>query len=139
MREIRFRAKRQDNGEWVNCGTLVSFISGDKVAYYIPKTPCQCQAFMDDAGNIKDMEALLYRVKPETIGQFIGDQDANGQDIYEGDIVQHGDKVYVIRYFEHYARFAGKNKRCVFAVFSFGNCTIIGNIHDSPNLMEAVK
>ena len=29
MREIKFRAKRQDNGEWIRSGTLVSFHSGD--------------------------------------------------------------------------------------------------------------
>ena len=113
MREIKFRAKRQDNGEWIRSGTLVSFHSGDTTDFFLPKSPSHCDAWAD--------------------------QDAEGNDIYEGDIVQHGEKLYVIRYIDHYARFVGKNKGSIFAVFPFGNCTIMGNIYDHANLMEAGK
>ena len=82
---------------------------------------------------------MLCLVKSDTIGQFIGEQDADGNDIYEGDIVQHGEKRYVIRYIDHYARFVGKNKGSIFAVFPFGNSTILGNVHDHAYLMEATK
>ena len=48
-------------------------------------------------------------------------------------------KLYVIRYIDHYARFVGKNKGSIFAIFPFGNSTIMGNIYDHANLMEATK
>jgi uncharacterized phage protein (TIGR01671 family) len=139
MREIRFRAKRQDNGEWIRSSTIVTFDVGDTVMHYMPASPGHCDACADKDGNLTALDATFFLVRPDTIGQFIGEQDADGHDIYEGDVVQHGEKRYVIRYINHYARFAGKNKGTTFAVFAFGNCTILGNIHDNAYLMEAAK
>lgn len=139
MREIRFRAKRQDNGEWIHSGTLVTFNNGDTTAYFLPKSPSRCEVCADLDGNLTVMDSSFYRVQTDTIGQFIGEQDVNGNDIYEGDIVQHGEKRFVIRYIDHYARFAGTKEGTIFAVFAFDNSTIIGNIHDNPELMEAAK
>ena len=99
MREIKFRAKRQDNGEWIKSGTLVSFHSGDTTDFFLPKSPSHCDAWAD----------------------------------------QDGEKLYVIRYIDHYARLVGKNKGSIFAVFPFGNSTIKGNIHDHAWMMEATK
>lgn len=139
MREIRFRAKRQDNGEWIKSGTLVTFNTVDTTAFYLPKSPSICKACADGNGNLTELDGEFFRVQADTIGQFIGEQDANGDDIFEGDIVKHGEKLYVIRYIDHYARFVGKNKTSIFAIFPFGNSIIMGNIHDHPELMEAGK
>lgn len=139
MREIRFRAKRQDNGEWIKSGTLVTFNTVDTTAFYLPKSPSICEACADGNGNLTELDGEFFLVQGDTIGQFIGEQDANGDDIFEGDIVKHGEKLYVIRYSDHHARFIGKNKRSNFAQFPFGNCTIMGNIYDHANLMEAGK
>ena len=139
MREIRFRAKRQDNGEWIKSGTLVTFNTVDTTAFYLPKSPSICEACADGNGNLTELDGEFFRVQADTIGQFIGEQDANGDDIFEGDIVKHGEKLYVIRYIDHYARFVGKNKGSIFAIFPFGNSTIMGNIYDHANLMETGK
>ena len=139
MREIRFRAKRQDNGEWIKSGTLVTFNTVDTTAFYLPKSPSICEACADGNGNLTELDGEFFRVQADTIGQFIGEQDANGDDIFEGDIVKHGEKLYVIRYIDHYARFVGKNKGSIFAIFPFGNSTIKGNIHDHAWMMEATK
>ena len=139
MREIRFRAKRQDNGEWIKSGTLVTFNTVDTTAFYLPKSPSICEACTDGNGNLTELDGEFFLVRADTIGQFIGEQDANGDDIFEGDIVKHGEKLYVIRYIDHYARFVGKNKGSIFAVFPFGNSTIKGNIHDHAWMMEATK
>lgn len=139
MREIRFRAKRQDNGEWIKSGTLVTFNTVDTTAFYLPKSPSICEACADGNGNLTELDGEFFLVQANTFGQFIGEQDVNGNDIYEGDIVQHGEKRFVIRYIDHYARFAGTKEGTIFAVFAFDNSTIIGNIHDNPELMEAAK
>ena len=69
MREILFRGKRVDNGEWVE-GLL---------ARYNPKFP---------SANILDEFEILTPVKTKTIGQYTGLKDKNGKKIFEGDIVK---------------------------------------------------
>jgi len=73
-REILFRGKRIDNGEWVE-GLLMANFDGN---YSI-------QVRNDFDG----MEYFTtYKVDPETVGQFIGMIDKNKTKIFEGDPVR---------------------------------------------------
>ena len=72
-REILFRGKRADNGEWVY-GYLIgnNVIVGEVVD------------FDEDYFNTE----FWYKVDPETVGEFTGLTDKNGTKIFDGDIVR---------------------------------------------------
>ena len=136
MREILFRGKRLDNGEWVY-GLLCRV--GDTYA------------------NIRRMDTeVLYSVLTNTIGQFTGLTDKNGKKIFEGDILTIVHK-YQSPFDDDTNEYTDITTDVVFfddegLCFSYGespflcvadNVTaeyeVIGNIHDNPEMLEVTK
>ena len=132
MREILFRGKRLDNGEWVEGSLHVEWGETRK-----------------DGSRNKDYRILgvrgeCYYVAPDTVGQYIGFCDRNGQKIFEGDIVEDGRD-----YNEEDGYGVVEWNDGAFEVISEGNWSgtfytnyygyefkVIGNIHDNPDLLK---
>lgn len=78
-REILFRGKGINSGEWVYGWYCV--MSG--IAYIIPEN----QQFRNPADP--DIENSFIEVYPDTVGQFTGEHDAKGNRIFENDILKY--------------------------------------------------
>lgn len=132
MREILFRGKRIDNGEWVYG------------AYY---GLCRMTNKAGDFGYAHLMrqsnDEPLYRVDPETVGQFTGMYDRNGKKIFEGDIIafRSSESIYEVAYDITDSKFIillrnGKDSFLRFYNISAYYFSVIANKWDNPELLE---
>lgn len=90
MREILFRGKRTDNGEWVKGFPYITHGGEHQIRYY------------DSESNI---ENCSHTVIPDTLGRFTGLTDRNGVKIFEGDIVLHKGECGLVGYSYDYGMF----------------------------------
>lgn len=118
MRDIRFRGKRLDTGEWV----YGYYTKSPKDIVYI--TPFRVGA--------------PIKVDPETAGQWTGLEDIHGIEIYEGDIVEwcFGDSWYRRSVDFHNGCFGPRLNSDNVLVINLGY-KVVGNIHDDPELLDS--
>lgn len=125
MREILFRGKRVDSGEWVN-------------GYYASIGEYQ-YILTGKLELIPSPNFEHFLVNPETVSQFTGLLDCNGARIFEGDIVtgRFQDKKITgcVKYGDDASFYIYRK-----GLFNIGLnnadiwLTVIGNIYDSPEL-----
>ena len=137
MREILFRGKRLDNGEWVEG----AFLNDRNGAFYI--CPAVSDISYGDSGARRSI-GCWYKVDPSTVGQYTGLNDKNGKKIFEGDIVKtdkfsEPNKQYIIKYDLQFGAFIGQDRyNLYFVTFDgdSGEFEVIGNIHDNPEFLK---
>jgi uncharacterized phage protein (TIGR01671 family) len=147
MREIEFRGRRKDTGEWAyrlllydTSGTVtVNSEIAVLVGFVYMGDGC-----VDCGAPILDSQA---RVRLETVGQYTGLADGNGVKIFEGDFVKSTScndeigfgEVY-FDYGEWLIGFFGGDEPG--PLYHLQDCEkgptleVIGNIHDNPELLN---
>lgn len=133
MREILFRGKRVDNGEWVY-GDLQHDYNGEPrcISDYCGANP----------------------VDPSTVGQYTGLKDKNGKQIFEGDILsipfeedrspyeensiyyEKGEVYFDTERYGWYVRFREYNEEISLWEYDNMDDEVISNIYDNPELLE---
>lgn len=128
MREILFRGKRTGDHKWVE-GNLE----------YHPITKL---AFIRMP---KHIYTSIEMVDPVTVGQYTNQIDKNGVKIFEGDICRHrvvvNGEVLEDDVGNVYLRHGSWTIMDKFGYIAVGQCSpdsleVIGNIHDTPELLE---
>lgn len=129
-REILFKAKRLDNGEWVE-GNLITNERNENQKYigYI---------FDERNGVIEDYD--LVEVIPDTICQYTGLEDKNGNKIWENDIAHirsSGLSGYgVIKYENGNLVLVDVKRKRTYSMYGEWKIRKDGNIFDNPELLE---
>jgi uncharacterized phage protein (TIGR01671 family) len=140
MREILFKAKRVDNGEWVEGDLLqVIYPSGKPTMYSIME---------------QSPLATNYPVIAETVCQFTGVCDNNGKKIWENDIIfdTYYEKLGVVKfgmgtfdsgvyryYGWHYESEGNVDHHELYKFDGIVDFEVLGNIFDNPELLTAER
>lgn len=132
MREILFRGKRKDNGEWVYGNYAVT--DNNEKQHFIFQN-----------------KAFEFEVDPETVGQYTGITDDNEKKIFEGDILgvtnDDPDYDYITKVYLDCDTLCvdvqGQDYDCTSIGFAIeiwddecDQVEIIGNIYDNPELLK---
>lgn len=138
MRTIKFRG-RHLCGQWYYGNLIVCETDSP-----VPETAQACKCVM--IGDVED--GTEEEVEEETVGQFTGLIDKNGNEIYEGDIVKtKGNWGGVVTwnsrgYYYIKDKYYYDNEEPDLSPLGSLHCyerkqlEIIGNIHDNPELLE---
>ena len=141
MREILFRGKRKNTGEWIE-GNYVYAPEGEGTyedeQHFILMIPKHGGVGMD------------HEVIPETVGQWTGLTDRHGTKIFDGDVVHNGFANAIVKLGRHsipccgccytwhdsvgfyldFGEYIGSDEH------TFDDLEVMGNIHDNPELLE---
>ena len=144
-REILFKAKRKDNGKWVE-GYYI---------YHIKRTICplgdsvkpedEQHVIMQDGFSDWNMPrgTVVYEIDPDTLCQYTGLADENGKKIWENDIVKTDEctldlnnGIGKVMFYEGIWYLDGNIQNSLYDLYRDGEIEVIGSIFDDKELLE---
>ena len=130
MREIIFKAKRKDNGEWVEG----YYLNIAKINHFI----CTGKIKLD--GAVKGIIAPeMHAIDPDTLCQYTGLTDKNDKKIWENDIVEivSEDGYFLCEWDDDTARYNlnGDGLTVDFDNYWSYEVEIVGNVFDNADLL----
>lgn len=151
MREIVFRGKSINNGQW----TEGNMIKNEDATFIVKPMQNSLLDYCLDCPVPFDTDCM-HQVIPETVGQYTGLVDKNGKRIFEGDIIQYDDSNDISNWcrgekavvFCLPGRFVARMSPFNEARFTNQNyinedfsdvCEVIGNIYDNPELLGLIQ
>ena len=156
MREIKFRGKRIDNGKWVY-GMPYSFkrlicnipyYDRPSILMFNPEWDLEAQTnYLRDPKNFAHLENSIWKVIPESVGQYIGQKDKNSKETYKGDIIRYTipedipkdeREIRIVIWDKDMCAFQARTLDSKFQCFFHSEqFEIIGNLTDNPELVES--
>lgn len=155
MREILFKAKRVDNGEWIEGYLFDNGMSSEKRMFIGKLVIVPYKGTACDKWSIEGID--FDEVDPDTICQFTGLCDKNGKEIWENDIIKyHFGEIYApIKYgcyqncfdsqkTEHVGFYVDwADVKCLRKDLGYWINMVdtmpVGNIFDNPELLQKVR
>ena len=148
MRDLLFRGKSANTGEWIYGRNILRFHGTEEFADEVFIGPIGNFVLVrkDESGNIDGMKhAGFVRVDMDTVGQYTGLNDKNGKRIFEGDIVKvHwgldfcDDSVHAVTWQNAAWYIVEKGTHAADLLIDVDKSIleVIGNIYENPELME---
>jgi uncharacterized phage protein (TIGR01671 family) len=143
-REIKFRGKRKDNGEWIY-GYLCEF---EGSLYVIPKSYFGTNYFGEAHYKVdRELKKGIaigewFAITQETVGDFTGLLDKSGKEIYDGDIIKTDNRLTMITWTGNGFNGVYMNDNGTWddqwedQISRSYKIDLLGNIHDNPELLR---
>lgn len=138
MREILFRGKTKENGEWVQGYFVYAKSDFDGEEYR------EADIIPHDTDRVyKGEYNVVFPCIPETIGQYTGLTDKNGNKVFEGDILKGSWETISTIFFDEisssYRVKTSTGHEREPSYYGIDKWEVIGNIHENPELLRTPK
>ena len=140
-----FKAKRLDNGEWVEGNRIDDGVTGKVFIHAVGNSVNES----DKVGEEGCLRFVAFEVDPSTICQCAGLKDRNGKLIWENDVVAYWDTystesgyaeadcIGKVVWDDETISFQVTNRLSAESYEVLDECSVIGNKFDNPELLES--